>query len=147
MTGPVRLPRVYRPLGSRIVAAIAASSIVAVVAFLWLMLPPSSQADFGVFQRITIAAFFALMVVLLFGLFRTRAVADESGLTVVNAFRTHSFEWAQLVAISLSPNRAWALIDLDDGTTVSVMALQNADGARARRLVRELAGLIGDRSG
>lgn len=146
MTGPVVLPRVYRPLGSRIVAAVAAVSIVAVVALLWVMLPSSSQNDFGPLQRVVIAAFFMLIVVGLYGLFRTRAVASESGLRVINGFRSHFFEWTQMVAISLTPSRAWALIDLDDGSTVSVMALQTADGARATRLVGELATLIGDRS-
>lgn len=147
MTGPVALPRVYRPLGSRIVAAVAAVSIVAVVVLLWVMLPASSQNDFGPLQRVVIAAFFVLIVVGLYGLFRTRAVANESGLRVINGFRSHFLEWTQMVAISLTPSRAWALIDLDDGTTVSVMALQTADGARATRLVRELADLISHRSG
>lgn len=146
MTGSVSLPRIYRPLGSRVVAAVAGVSIVTVVVLLWVMLPASSQNDFGPVQRVVIAGFFAIMVVLLYGLFRTRAVATESGLRVVNGFCSHSLEWTQMVAISLSPNRAWALIDLDDGTTVSVMALQTADGARATRLVRELAALMSDRS-
>ena len=144
--GPATLPRSYRPLGTRVVAAIAAVGMTVAMAFLWESLPASVQADFTAFQRLTLLGFFAVTMVVLFALFRTSARADDSGLRVVNGYRTRRLEWAEIVSVSLHPNRPWAMLDLADGGTVAVMAIQNADGARAARSARELAGVIAERS-
>lgn len=142
----VALPHTYRPLGTRMVSAVAAIALVGVVTFLWFMLPAHVRSDFGWFQRITLIAVFAAMVALLNALFRTRARADEQGLTIINGYRTHRYEWPEIVSISLNANRPWALIDLADGTTAVVMALQTSDGERATRSARELAGVIASHS-
>lgn len=142
----VTLPHTYRPRGARIATAIAAVAIVAAVAFLWLMLPGEVQAEFSVGQRITLIGFFVAVLVVLNGIFRTSARATVDGLTVVNGYRGHELEWGQLVRISLTPNRPWALLDLDDGTTLAVMAIQSADGKRATTSARELARMIAVRS-
>ncbi len=143
---PVTLPRSYRPLGTRVVAATAAVGMGVALAFLWKSLPASVRADFSTFQRVTLLVFFAVMLAVLFGLFRTSARAEESGLLVVNGYRTHRLEWAEIISVSLNPNRPWAVLDLADGETVAVMAIQSADGARASRSARELAGVVADRS-
>jgi hypothetical protein len=44
--------------------------------------------------------------------------------------------------VSLSPNRPWVLIDLADGETMSVLAIQGSDGERAVRHARELATVL-----
>lgn len=146
MADPVALPRSYRPFGTRIAAGVAAVVLVAAMAFLWLMLPPRVRAEFGIFQRLTLIAFFVAVLVVLNGMFRTSAQADVVGLTVTNGYTVRRFDWPELVRISLTANRPWALIDLADGTTVSVMAIQSSDGARATRAARELAGVIAARS-
>ena len=146
MAEPVPLPRYFRPLGARIATALAGAILVAAVAFLWLMLPSRVQATFGIFQRLTLLAVFASMLAVLYGVFRTSAFADDAGLTVTNGFRVHRYEWAELVRLSLSRNRPWALLDLADGTTMPVMAIQTADGENARLAARELANLIRLRS-
>jgi hypothetical protein len=128
------------------VAAMSAGVLVIVVAFLWFSLPAHVRAEFGWFQRITLLAFFLAVVVLLYGVFRTRVAASERGIAVTNGFRRYEFAWAEVVAISLTQHRPWALLDLTDGTTTSVMALQSSDGSRATRSARELAGLIAARS-
>ncbi|HEY7044895.1 MAG TPA: PH domain-containing protein [Nocardioidaceae bacterium] len=138
----VHLPRTYRPLGARVATATAAVAIVVAMTFLWLMLPGNVQDDFTTFQRITLVAFFVAILVLLNAIFRTSARATESGLEVVNGYRRRFLEWGQIVRISLSPNRPWALMDLDDGTTQAVMAIQTSDGARAIRSAKELARVI-----
>ncbi|MGI8578325.1 MAG: PH domain-containing protein [Nocardioidaceae bacterium] len=146
MSESVALPRTYRPLGTRMVSGVATIALVGVLGFLWFMLPAHVRSDFGWFQRVTLIAVFACMVGLLNALFRTRARADEQGLTIINGYRTHRYEWAEIVSISLSANRPWALIDLADGTTAVVMALQTSDGERASRSARELADVIAGHS-
>ncbi len=142
----VALPHTFRPLGARIATAIAAATIVASVAFLWMMLPGEVQAEFSVAQRITLLGFFVAVLVVLYGIFRTSARATDQGLTVVNGYRRHELEWGQLIRISLTPNRPWALLDLDDGTTLAVMAIQSADGKRGTTSAREVARVIAVKS-
>ena len=114
----------------------------AAIAFLWLMLPGEVQDDFTAFELITLVAFFVAVLVVLFAVYRSSATADEDGLTVVNGYRTHRYRWAEIVRVSLSPNRPWALIDLADGETMSVLAIQGSDGERAVRSARELAAVL-----
>jgi hypothetical protein len=69
-------------------------------------------------------------------------VAREDGVTIVNGYRKRSFEWNQLVAITLRPGGPWAVIDLSDGTTVSAMGIQGSDGRRALAQVRDLRSIV-----
>lgn len=140
------LPKVYRPLGARMVSAVSAGVFTAVVVFLWLMLPPHVRDQFGWFERFTLLLVFLAILAVLYGVFRTRLTATERGVAVTNGYRRHELYWAEIIAISLTSNRPWALLDLTDGSTVAVMALQTSDGARATRLARELSVLIADRS-
>ena len=140
------LPITFRPLGARVATAAAAAAVVFIVSFLWILLPAEVQDDFTVSQRVTIIGFFVVILVVLHGIFRTCARANDDGLQVVNGYRRHDLEWSQIVRVSLTPNRPWALMDLDDGTTMSVMAIQSSDGARARRAARQLAMLVARRT-
>lgn len=141
---PVRLPVTYRPFGTRVVAVTSAVALVGAVAFLWSMLPASVRDEFTVLQRITVLVLFAVILLVLYGLFRTSARADVSGLRVVNIYKARHLEWPEVISLSLNPNRPWAMLDLADGETLAVMAIQNADGARASRSARELAEVIAE---
>jgi PH (Pleckstrin Homology) domain-containing protein len=142
----ISLPRRYRPFGARLATAAAGSVLTGAVVFLWLMLPGEVQDDFTVFERGTLIAFFIAVLVILFAVYRSSATADEDGLTVVNGYRTHRYRWAEIVRVSLSPNRPWALIDLADGETMSLLAIQGSDGDRAVRNARELATVLAQQS-
>ena len=138
--------RWYRPLGARVASAIAAVVLVASIAFLWVMLPAATKAGFGTFERVTLIALFATMLAVLHAMFRTSARADDSGLTITNGYRRRFFSWPEVVAVSLGRDHPWALVDLADGTTVSLMAIQSSDGDRARRATRDLAAVIASRT-
>ena len=146
MSEHLPLPRLYRPRGARIAAGVAAVTLVAAMAVLWLLLSADARAGFTVSQRITLLGFLAAHVAVLYAVYRTSARADENGLTVVNGYRVHRYEWAEVVRVSLGPHRPWALLDLADGSTASVMAIQSADKQLAARSVRELASVLAHRS-
>lgn len=146
MPAPVDLPRLYRPKGARLAAALAAAALVVAMAGLWLMLSDEVRASFSLSQRLTLVGFFAAVLAGLYGVYRTHARADDTGLTVVNGYRVHQYEWAEVVRVSLGPHRPWALLDLADGSTASVMAIQSSDKALASRAVRELAAVLAHRS-
>jgi hypothetical protein len=116
--------------------------LVASMSFLWVMLPSSIQAGFGIAQRLTLILFLVVMLVVLNAMFRTSARADDEGLTITNGYRVRRFGWAEVLGVSLGANHPWALVDLADGTTVALMAIQSSDGARASRAAHELAAVI-----
>ena len=138
----IALPASYRPLGIRIATAGAAVVLTAAMVFLWLMLPREVQDAFTVFDRLTLLFFWAVVLGVLFGLYRSAAIAEDDGLTVVNGYRRHWYPWAEIVRVSLLPDRPWASIDLDDGDTKPVIAIQGSDGDRAVRSARELAAIL-----
>lgn len=140
------LPRAYRPRWARLAAVGAGATLVVALAVLWLLLPDDSREGFTLGQRVTLVVLFGGLLVGLYALFRTAAIADVAGLTVVNGFVSHHFEWAELVRVSMTTHRPWALLDLADGSAVAVMAIQAADGKRANRAVRDLATLLAEQT-
>jgi hypothetical protein len=138
----VSLPHTWRPFGVRMAGIVFGSALAVVCVAAWISFPASVKADFTVLQRITTVFLILLFAAAEYGVMRSRAVATEAGLLVVNGYRQHRFEWAQVVAIHMPPGAPWAVLDLDDGETCSVMAIQGSDGARAKKAVRELRALL-----
>lgn len=136
------LPHTWRPLGVRLAVIFFGGMLVIICAFAWFGFDPSVRARFTFFQRSTLVALGLLYAAVGYALARSRVVAEESGLTIVNGYRRHFYDWAQVVAIRLPQGAPWATIDLADGTTVSVLAIQGSDGDRARTAVRGLRTLI-----
>jgi hypothetical protein len=136
------LPHTWRPFGVRLagVGFGGATLVLAVVA--WFALPPDVRDTFSTFQRITMLFLVLLAGAAGFALCRSRAVATEQGLTVVNGYKRRDFEWAELVAVHLPPGAPWAMLDLADGETCPVMAIQGSDGKRAREAVSQIRTLI-----
>lgn len=84
---------------------------------------------------------------LLFGFVVWRVGAIEArpsqkGLTVRNIFSTHFYEWNQIIDAHLPLSSSWAVLDLNDGTTTSVMAIQHSDAGRAQNEINRLRTLI-----
>jgi hypothetical protein len=146
MADPVLLPIRFRPFGARMASGLAAVVLVAAITFLWMMLPGEVQDDFGIGQRVTLILFFLAVLILLNALFRTSATADESGLTIVNGYKKRHYDWPEVIKVTLTPHRPWALLDLAEGDTVSVMAIQVSDGSRARTAAHELATVLEQQS-
>ncbi len=140
------LPHTWRPrFGPAVSIGMGTLLVVAALA-MWFGLPAASRAQFNVLQTLTLVL---VLLALLYGLYRLarmRVRADEGGLTVVNVVRTRRLEWAEVLRVSLRPGDPWVQLDIDDGTTVPVMAIQSADGRRGRAAARELAGMVAVRT-
>jgi hypothetical protein len=139
----VVLPHTWRPFGVRMAGVGFGSALLILCVVAWVALPPEVRAEFSTFQRITLTFLGLLAFAAWFALVRSRAVATDRGLTVVNGYKRRDFEWAELVALHLPPGAPWATLDLADGETCPVMAIQGSDGSRARTAVRQLRSLIG----
>ncbi len=61
---------------------------------------------------------------------------------MVNGYRKRTYEWSQVIAVSLRRGAPWGTLDLSDGTTISLIGVQGSDGERARRAVREIRAAI-----
>ena len=134
----VTLPHTWRPRGVRIVGTVAAVGTVALLVGTWATLSPDVRARFDVADLIGLLALCALAGGVLLALMWSRVEATRDGLLVVNGFRRRDYEWAEVLAIRLRDGAPWAELDLADGTTVSVLALQGSDGDYARAGVRRI---------
>jgi hypothetical protein len=109
---------------------------------MWLAFPPEIRAQFTLFQVLTVVVLGLMFYAGGFALARSRVVAREEGLTIVNGYRARSLAWNQVLAVTLRAGGPWAELDLSDGTSVAAMGIQGSDGTRAERQVRELRALV-----
>ena len=140
--GDVSLPHTWRPFGARIAVIFFGAMLVLICAFAWFGFDPEIRAKFTLFQRSTIVFIGLLYAVAGYALARSRVVATEAGVLVVNGYKRRDYAWAEIVSIHLPAGAPWATVDLADGTTASLLAIQGSDGDRARSAVRTLRSLI-----
>jgi Bacterial PH domain len=124
--------RTFRPLGARVVALVAGSCLTFISGAMWFAIPSDIRSAFNPLEVVTLLLVLLGILTVLYGIARTRLDVDDAGLHVTNGYRRHDLEWAEVVAIHLGRGAPWAFLDTDDGRIVKVMALQAADGPRAR---------------
>ena len=136
------MPHSWRPLGVRIAVWALGGLLIALVVAVWIGIGAEVRSQFTTFQRATLV----FIGLLLFGcwnaLVRSRVTASTEGLTVVNGYRMRTYEWSQVIGVSLRRGAPWGTLDLSDGTTVSLIGVQGSDGKRARRAIREIRATI-----
>ena len=138
----VSLPQTWRPFGARIAVIGLGSMFFVLCAFAWFGFDPEIRAKFTLFQRSTLVFIGLLYAVVGYALARSRVVASEQGLLVVNGYKRRDYEWPEVLGVHLPPGAPWATIDLADGTTASLLAIQGSDGEGARSAVKALRALI-----
>ncbi|WP_313895972.1 PH domain-containing protein [Streptomyces sp. YIM 98790] len=145
--GLPRLPVTFRPIRTRIVLMALGACVFTVLTVVAVLLPATGGAPWGTGDRIAFVASGLLVWAVLGLLARPRAVADRDGLTVVNLTTRRRLAWAQIIKVSLRPGDPWVSLDLHDGTTLAVMAIQpGVDSRRAladARALRALADAYG----
>lgn len=136
------LPHTFRPLGVRLAAYVFGSLLVVIAVVIWFAFPPEVRDQFTAFQLATVVVLGLGAAACGFALARCRLVARERSLTVVNGYKARTYEWSQVVAVSLRQGSPWVTLDLSDGSTVSAMGIQGSDGVRAIRQVKALRALV-----
>ncbi|MEU8248972.1 PH domain-containing protein [Nonomuraea sp. NPDC048916] len=138
---PPPLPVTWRPHRTRVVAYGFAVLIVlgAVVMAVFISEP------FTLIDRIALVMFGCAVAFVLHLLGRVRVEADDEGVTLVNALRTHRYTWPEVIDVTLLVGDPWPRIDFSDGRTIGAMGIQGSEKARARRSTAELAALIRER--
>jgi len=131
----------WRPYWPRIIPYVLAAVVVAGMVVLAVAMP----SNWALGDRIGLVVIGLMVAGVLHMLARSRVTADDRGLTVVNGLRTHEYEWAEVLGVSMGEGAPWPTLDLADGTTLPTMGIQASDGDRARRAVAELATLVHER--
>jgi hypothetical protein len=132
----------FRPFRARMVSRVVAVTELVVVGAPALLVARSGPGAFGIGDRLSILALGAVIAA---GIFRFSMLAvfpSEDGVVVHNIVRTVRLEWAQIVSVRFGGGNPWVLLDLDDGDTMSVMAIQRADGPRGEAEAQRLATLV-----
>lgn len=137
-----QLHRPFRPRAARLVCLPLAGISLVMMVGLAVGLPGLTGVRLGAGDRV---GFVSLGVAIAWFLLReagVRADPDRAGIVVRNLLRTRRLAWAEVVSVRFGPDRPWVLLDLADGDTLAVMAVQRADGDRARTEARRLATLV-----
>lgn len=110
-----------------------------------VVLAAAMPSTWGLGDRIGFVVIGLIVAGILHILARSRVTADDRGLVLVNGLRTHEFEWAEVLGVSMTVGAPWPTLDLADGSTVPAMGIQASDGDRAHRAVADLLALIHER--
>ncbi|WP_049571219.1 PH domain-containing protein [Nonomuraea sp. SBT364] len=138
---PPPLPVVWRPRRGRIVAyGFATLVVIGAVVMAVFIADPFKLPD-----RIAIVLFGCAVAFVLHLLGRVRVEADDEGVTLVNAVRSHRYTWPEVIDVTLLPGEPWPKIDFSDGRTIGAMGIQGSEKALAQRATAELAALIHER--
>ena len=140
-SGPL-LPRTWRPLGVRLAVVFFGGLLAVVCVAGWVAVGADVRAKVTVYQQATVVLFVLMALAIAWGLYRCRVTATSSGLEVVNGYRTHHYEWPEVLAVHMPPGAPFPTLDLADGTSRPTFGIQSSDGDRARQAVRELRTLV-----
>jgi MFS family permease len=133
----------FRPRRGRRTAIATSITSVVVFAVVALVLPgPAEAGNWRVPDRVF---FLGIGVALAAGVLRfasLRAVPTRESLTVRNIMLTRTVDWRSITDISFSGGDPWVSLELDDGDSLAVMAIQRADGEFGRAEAGRLAALV-----
>jgi hypothetical protein len=136
------LPSLYatfRPRFARVAGAITGTVVLVGCVVIAVA---GTGPEFDVRQRVGIVVFGALCAWLVWMLVGVSARVSPHELTVRNIVRKRTLEWPEVVAVRFARDDPWVTLDLADGRTIAVMAVQRADGARGVREANRLARLV-----
>lgn len=136
------LPRRWRPLGTRFAAWFLYGALLLISGASWVLLGEDIRSRIHPASGVIVLILYAMGGAVVFALARCRVDATEQGLVVINGYRRRELAWAQVLGITMPVGAPWAVLDLADGTSVSVIAIQASDGPRARDAVHDIRALI-----
>ncbi len=132
------LPHTWRPLGVRLAVLFFGGLLGITCIAGWIAVGPDVRSRVTIYQQVTVWLIAAMVAAVAWGLARCRLTAMPHGLELVNGYRRRTYEWAEVLAVHLPTGAPFATLDLADGTSTMVMAIQSADGDRAKIAVRQV---------
>lgn len=132
----------FRPRWARPVAAVLAGVVLVSLVALFVFVRPNAATSLAVDDYVLMVVFAGCLWAVLWRQASVSAIPDTQGLVVRNLLTTRRLEWAEIISVRYSADRAWAQLDLADGDEIAVMAIQKADGERSMHEARRLAALV-----
>lgn len=131
----------FRPRSARAVTAVLGLLTVVGAVAIIVGMPRMDGVVFGPADQVGTAVLALGICWFLYRQGSVSAVPGDTGMVVRNIIHTRRVEWAEVVAVNFG-DAPWVQLDLSDGGTLAVMAIQRADGERARAESRRLATLV-----
>lgn len=132
----------FRPRRGRFVAQCALWGSLVVFGVIALLIPAQVGGSWGVADRLMFFGLGVAVAALAWRYTAIRATPSRQHLVVRNLVVSRTVEWSQVVGIQFGGGEPWVTLDLDDGDTLAVMAIQKADGPAAQQQASRLAALI-----
>lgn len=136
------LPHTWRPLGPRMVAPVVGGLLVAIFVLLWVTFDDQTREGVNFWQRVTVIAIVVGALALLNAIGRSRIVATETSLTIVNGYRKRVLPWSEVGPVRFPNGAPWPHLELDDHEKLPMMGIHGSDGARAAASIRELRAVV-----
>lgn len=136
------MTQAFRPQRGRLVATVVAIAAVVIFGLVsWRMPGPDVGGDWRLGDRLMLLGLGVAIALLLLHYARIAAWPEPEGLRVRNLFLTRVVPWAQIEGIRYGGGEPWVTLELTDGDSLAVMAIQRADGERGRAEAQRLAEL------
>jgi hypothetical protein len=132
----------FRARRARYSALAIATAQFVLLAVIAVLLPGTGPVAFQWYDRLGVVAVGGAVAWFLSRFALLEATPSEAGLRVRNLFVVTELEWAQVVTVRFGGGGPWAMLDLSDGDTLAVMAVQRADGEHGAAEARRLATLV-----
>jgi len=107
-----------------------------------VFIPEQVDGRWGLADRLMLFGLGVAIAVLAWRYASIAAVPSRERLVVRNLVVTRTLEWPEVIGVQFGGGAPWVTLDLDDGDTVAVMAIQKADGELANREASRLAALV-----
>lgn len=131
----------FRPIGPRMVAYGVSAILIVLTVVIGVALP--DFITFTVGQVTTLAAILIGVLVGLHGVARSYVEATDSGLNILNGYRRHHVEWADMKGIAMNAGAPWPTLVTKDDERVILFAIQGTDGPAAKEALTYIRKRIG----
>jgi hypothetical protein len=132
----------FRPRRGRVVALVAVWGSLVLFGAIALLMPAQTIGHWGLVDRLMLFGLGVVLAAVAWRYATIVAVPSRDGLVVRNLVVTRTLEWAEVVGVQFGGGEPWVSLDLEDGDTVAVMAIQKADGDVAGHEASRLAALV-----
>lgn len=132
----------FRPVAGRRTALVLMVSQAVVLTGVAVLMPSEGVSGFGWSDRLGVILVAAAIASLLWRFAQLSVIVTETGLRVQNLIHSRELDWPQVVAVRFGGGQPWVSLDLADGDTLAVMAVQRADGRHGDVEARRLATLV-----